>query len=314
MNKLQRKLRSRTGASMILALLFLMFCSFVGGSVLVSATANAYRVTHLEEQQAFLDQRSAALLLSDELQVAEGKRFRLYILDADKHIEEGFVNQYGEWQTSGDSRIDPAVDERVITFQLLTDVTAVSELQELMLQTTVWRYLRNNAAGETCIVQIKDKNGTEVDLNSFWYSFPGVSPVKENGVTLVTIPAESTKEVGGQLTFSAQLGQDVSGISSLGSYQIYFYSMGEKSDSGTEDEVPPDLFDFVLDFGTGSQLKLVMDGYSGTSEDITVTGTPTVGNLRGDNDPTGQIKVKTTSNQTLVSWEDPAIEKGGAEG
>ena len=78
MSKLQRKLRSRTGASMILALLFLMFCSFVGSSVLVSATANAYRVKLYGEQQDFLDQRSAALLLSDELQVPEGQRFRLY--------------------------------------------------------------------------------------------------------------------------------------------------------------------------------------------------------------------------------------------
>ena len=297
MSKLQRKLRSRTGASMILALLFLMFCSFVGSSVLVSATANAYRVKLYGEQQDFLDQRSAALLLSDELQVPEGQRFRLYVLDAFKTINEHkYVEQNNTTVPTG--RYD---EERVITFQLLTDANAqVTELQQLMLQTTIWRYLRNNAAGEPCTVVIKDKNGATMNLDSFWYSFPTVS-ITGN---VVTIPEESTTTVGGTISVNAQLNQNVSGISSLPSYSGYYYSCGES-------KVADDQFDFVIDFGSESQLKLVMDGYSGTSEPITVEGIPTYGQISQPN-PENYIQVTTTSTQTLISWEDPTIEKGGA--
>ena len=65
MKHIKKKLRSRLGASLILAMVFMLFCSFVGGSVLASATANAQRVAQLAEQQDFLLERSAALLASD---------------------------------------------------------------------------------------------------------------------------------------------------------------------------------------------------------------------------------------------------------
>ena len=50
MNKILRKLRSKAGESMILAMVFMLFCSFVGGSVLASATANAQRVAQAAER------------------------------------------------------------------------------------------------------------------------------------------------------------------------------------------------------------------------------------------------------------------------
>ena len=60
MNNLKRTLRSSRGASMILALVFLMFSVFVGGSVLAVATANSARIQHqTDTQQQFLRQRSA---------------------------------------------------------------------------------------------------------------------------------------------------------------------------------------------------------------------------------------------------------------
>ena len=67
MNKITQKLCSHRGASMILALVFLLFAIFVGGTVLASAAANGYRVAHLSDQQDYLDQRSAAMLIADEL-------------------------------------------------------------------------------------------------------------------------------------------------------------------------------------------------------------------------------------------------------
>lgn len=67
MNHFKKKLLSRCGSSMILALVFLMFCTFVGGSVLAMASANSARVKHLtQEEQQFLNQRSAVRLLRDQ--------------------------------------------------------------------------------------------------------------------------------------------------------------------------------------------------------------------------------------------------------
>ena len=165
--------------------------------MLVSATANAYRVKLHSEQQDFLNQRSAALLLRDELRLEEGQRFRLYVLDAHRTINE---HRYIE-QNNTTTPTGRVYKERVITFQLLTDEDAeVTELQELMLQTTIWRYLRENVAGKTCTVVVKDKDGNNVNLDSFWYSY---QPVNGN---VVTIPEEGSDVVGGSMTVNAQLG------------------------------------------------------------------------------------------------------------
>ena len=74
MSLIKRKLGSKAGASMLLALVFLMFCLFIGGSVLAAATANGSRVAHLKnDQQDYLSQRSAMLLMADMLTGKDGK-------------------------------------------------------------------------------------------------------------------------------------------------------------------------------------------------------------------------------------------------
>ena len=68
MTRIKQKLFSRRGSSMILALVFLLFCTFVGGSVLAIATANSARIKHLTaEEQQFLNQRSAVRVMQDAL-------------------------------------------------------------------------------------------------------------------------------------------------------------------------------------------------------------------------------------------------------
>ena len=68
MNRIKKKLRSERGASLIMAIVFMMLCAFVGGSVLAAATANAGQLKALTtDQQAFLDQRSVLKILLDEL-------------------------------------------------------------------------------------------------------------------------------------------------------------------------------------------------------------------------------------------------------
>ena len=65
MEKIREAIRDTSGSSMILALVFLLFCLFVGSSVLVAASANAGRWT--EEFQTEQDQRSGLILLKDLL-------------------------------------------------------------------------------------------------------------------------------------------------------------------------------------------------------------------------------------------------------
>lgn len=289
MSKLQRKLRSRTGASMLLALVFLLFCSFIGGSVLVSATANAYRVAQVAEQQDFLNQRSAALLLGDELQLEPGQQFRLSVVDAYRTTKEVTVGNGGTVQETGN-----AVTERIITFQLTTNDTDVTEMQRLMLEATVWRYLRENAADEEKATKVELIGFPGASgLGDFWFAYSGVS------VTGNTVSVSSTDNtpIKGAMTVTG----------SASTVAMPSYTANFSSGKGTE------LYDFHVDFGDLSQLRLTMNAFSGTSDPITVNAPATEGYLPGTNSGTGYIKVTTVSTQTSISWDDPKVEKGGAE-
>lgn len=69
MKCLKNKLKNRSGASMILALVFLMFCLCVGGAVLAASTANGSRATNQTfDEQSFLSQRSALGLMAEMLE------------------------------------------------------------------------------------------------------------------------------------------------------------------------------------------------------------------------------------------------------
>ncbi|MEG1577829.1 MAG: hypothetical protein RR336_03590 [Oscillospiraceae bacterium] len=72
MTPITKKIRSASGSSMPLALLFLLFCLAVGGVVLTAASANAGRLARLKvEQQDYLAVQSAARLMRDDLQKLE---------------------------------------------------------------------------------------------------------------------------------------------------------------------------------------------------------------------------------------------------
>lgn len=72
METLKRKLNSCRGASLLLALLFLLVCVMAGTSVLMAAASNAGKIrSNKEEQQKYLALISAVNLLCDELQSVE---------------------------------------------------------------------------------------------------------------------------------------------------------------------------------------------------------------------------------------------------
>ena len=271
-----RKLRSRSGASMIMAMVFMLFCAFVGGSVLASATANAYRVAHLEEQQAFLMERSAALLLSDELQLESDEQFRLSVADSVRSIQEVTVGNGGVVRPTA----TPPRTERVISFQLTTNDADVTEMQRLMLETTVWRYLLENAAGEAYTLELVNFPDGVTRPDQFYF----VRDIPTGEVTDYTI--EGSMQVTG--TASAV---------SLPAYTANFSSGRENN-----------IYDFYVDFGELSQLKLTMNAYSGTSNPIEVKSPAS----EDSTSSTGYVQITTQVTQTTISWDDPMIEKGVA--
>lgn len=71
-NAIRRKLKSSSGASLLLALVFLLLSAVVSASVLMAAVSNAGRSrSKLEEHQKYLALSSALTLLSDDIRQAE---------------------------------------------------------------------------------------------------------------------------------------------------------------------------------------------------------------------------------------------------
>lgn len=72
MSMVFRKLNSRRGASILLALVFFLISAMVGAVILTAASANVEKVRgRSEEQQAYLSIRSAAALLRDAMKDAK---------------------------------------------------------------------------------------------------------------------------------------------------------------------------------------------------------------------------------------------------
>lgn len=87
MRAIPLKLRSQRGASMLLALLFLLICSMVTASILMAAAANAGKHrSNLEEHQTYLALSSAVSLLCDELNGAEYRG--RYYYEVEEQYEE----------------------------------------------------------------------------------------------------------------------------------------------------------------------------------------------------------------------------------
>lgn len=284
MNRIKQKLRSRAGVSMILAMVFMLFCFFIGGTVLASATANAQRVAQMAEQQDFLLEQSAALLLTDQLQMDAGAYVRLVVVDQDRTIQGMNKGNGGVF-----TPIEGAVAyDRVITFQVITN-TELQDLHQLLLEGAVWRYLRENTAdedpGKRITYLFENFPGNPTSLNSFLFSDP-------------RRPDDYLIEGSLNVTASNFSGGTVSEIPS---YTANF-SVGRELHA----------YDFFVDFGEDSQLKMTMNAYSGTGSPAPVPGMP-VDNNTGLLPGTDFVQIDVISTQTTISWEAPLIEKGGAQ-
>lgn len=143
MKTIKNKLRSQSGASLLLALLFLLFCVLIGGTVLAAASANGFRVTRMQNKQQELEERSAALLVSDELDMGQ-KNFTVSIIET----VEGGTTKAIEVEVLGGVELTP--------------------MQQLTVEMAVCKYLKDNG-GDPSLVTLKNFRVTKVA--DFWYQY-----------------------------------------------------------------------------------------------------------------------------------------------
>ena len=143
MKQLKRKLRSNAGASMIFALVFLLFCVFIGGSVLAAATANAGRVASMTtDQQEYLSQRSAALVMADMLTGTEDAPMQLIIKEV---VTTGPVGAPAEGE---DGSATNTTIETTYTMET-NESKPRSVLQRILIENAVRKYRASKADAGT---------------------------------------------------------------------------------------------------------------------------------------------------------------------
>lgn len=295
MNLISRKLRSNSGATMLIALVFMMFCLFVGGSVLASASANGYRVKHLSDQQDFLNQRSAALLLSDEIDGEDGTG-KLQVTDVVlSETPKILLPGGGVANDTYTSRTTKAT--RTITFTAdFSEAKPMTAMQRLMFETAVCRYLKENGI----TIGTTGDTTTTVALSGFYHNGAAITQISQFWCGYAG--PDSAAEIGGTVTLTGNFGTPTAPGEQFTTYSASFTS-------GEDDE----LYDFLVTFGDYTQMTVSANAYMSRRE-ITQPGTITT-----DDDQTGAQtghtlvhEIAASTIKSTIKWEDAYIQKGGA--
>ena len=243
MKLIKKKLSSNSGASMLLALVFLMFCLFVGGSVLSAATANGSRAARQkEDQQAYLSQRSASLLLADLLKGDKDSAMQLTIKD----VQQG--------------------DSRKITFMIHED-SEKSALQRMLYDFAVRKYAAEKG--------LDLSKGNYVYVNFNFEEVTGVGYMPSNPAENGAISMELRED--GKVTDTINANYTASGY---GDFELDYAVKVSDNEQGATPEIQT------------SYVKLTMACYDAVGKPVTVNGVTT-----------------TTS---IIRWDNPVVEKGGA--
>ena len=176
--KILNKLRSRSGASLLIAMVFMMICAFVGGSVLAASTANTLHIKALTtDQQKFLCQRSATMLLRDELKPSSG-HLRLTVLC------KNITTQHGHRDSSAfinDGEAIKTEEMEIVIFQ-----PAENAMQRLLLESAVLRCAEYFGVEDPTDIQLTGfswKNGSNTEtltsVSQFWL-YGGGSTIRVN--------------------------------------------------------------------------------------------------------------------------------------
>lgn len=295
MNLISRKLRSKTGASMLIAILFMMFCLFVGGSVLAAATANGSRVAHMADQQDFLSQRSAGSLIADELNsglektAASQEELQLIVEDMTIQYQPVILGNGGGWEHDGDP-----TQVRIISFEApFTAGEPMTVMQRLLYETAVCRYLAEHQIKRADIQPYAAYDpddtytGIFVKLEKFYYPEAGQS----NATEIVNISdfwysyAHDAAQIGGSLNISGDFGSEAA-------YTARF-------DSGDQEN----MYDFLITFGEFTQMTITSDAYMSTTQ---IPRPMEVVKIGATN-----MELTYDNSKTYITWNWAYIEKGG---
>ena len=134
MKTLRRKLHSKTGSSLIMTMVYFLFCIFVGGSVLAAATANGGRLlSQKASRQDYYTQRSAALLLKEQMQNNPGVQATLEEKTTSKlEMNLGMLVPV------------PISTERKIIFTKVPSATPQNDLQKLISDAAINLFWEKN--------------------------------------------------------------------------------------------------------------------------------------------------------------------------
>lgn len=280
--KIKEKLQSSKGASLIIALVFMLFCAMVGSAVLAAATANGGRVAALKsDQQDYLNQRSAATLLQDELNI---NRPRLVVTKTE--IQKDYF-------TVGDGGVHvldhhgPA--EVTLSFEVKSGSTGISTpLQRVLFESAILRYMEQN------------------DMEKYYQSdiISGFEiPQAEGNPLKITKPwdfimCDKSKALQTAQDAIANLSVDLKADGEADSKSAFTARVG--CSGGTE--AP---YCFQVDFGEDSMLYLRMYATVSNPREVKVKE-PT-------NEGSFYVEVNTTTTTQTVSWDAPEVLKGAAK-
>ena len=141
MNRLRKKIRSRTGASLTFALLIFLVCAVVGSAVLVAGTAASGRMSKIAEMdQRYYSVNSAARLL---IELIDGKT----VIIVETKPETGSSEyEYGDGSDFDSEKFDSIVKEAA--YYYITEI-APDDLSGRKLVTGAdYRYDLNLSVGE----------------------------------------------------------------------------------------------------------------------------------------------------------------------
>lgn len=279
--KIKEKLQSSKGASLIIALVFMLFCAMVGSAVLAAATANGGRVAALKsDQQDYLNQRSAATLLQDELTMS---RPQLVITKTTTMTTRYTVGDGGVT-----TQIGNAVKETTFNFDVSGSIQ--TKLDRLLFESAILRYLQTN-----------DMDGYTVTISGFTVAGANGSADKEITSISDFILYDSAK--GENQDPECTLTVDLS-KGSVGAGTSVTNFSARVGCSGNKDN----LYCFLVDFGNGTtEGMLSLRMYASVSDPRTVKGT------EQDADETdSSILVKRDIETVIqtISWDSPEVMKG----
>lgn len=276
MNPVMRKLKSKRGASMLLAMMFMAFCVFVGGSVLSAAAANGSRVAkQAKDQQAYLSQRSAAIVIADELKGHPDDQLQMTVVEktTETTVKIPGSADAKDKKTSVSFELYPAeyLDENNIK-----TVVTKTEFQKLLYEAAVDLYMSTGSKNTYAVPTFKNFNFEKAYV--YTYDDPNDNGMFQFDLTVSDPIAEGAENKGSLLVNSD--------------------------------------YDLQVDFIDDSKLSIFLNANVGTSEPVVVESSKEELIREGSGEEaTTSTKVTTTkitTTTTIIRWDDPVIRKGGA--